>query len=97
MITVWSADRSATVAAYMWDDAANPWVSRTAGPDPAISWWTCTASIVADVPVLWRVRSAKPALRVVRTVSAEMAATTRATWSARSAGSIRTSGWSGSS
>ena len=37
VIIVWSAERSATVAAYMWEDAAKPWVSRTAGPDPATS------------------------------------------------------------
>ena len=33
--TVWSVDRSATVPANMWDDAANPWVSSTTGPTPS--------------------------------------------------------------
>ena len=36
-IAVWSVDRSATVLVNMWDDAANPWVSNTAGPDPLAS------------------------------------------------------------
>ena len=35
---VWSADRSATVAAHMCDDAPNPWVNSTTGPDPVASW-----------------------------------------------------------
>ncbi len=41
-ITVWSVARAGTVLANMWDEAANPCVSTTAGPDPVTCEWMCT-------------------------------------------------------
>ena len=98
-----AATTAGTVDANMWEDAANPCVSSTAGPSPVTSLWMCTPLILPVASDAGRPgpdvsdTSSSPLSGTNSCQKRERAATTAATWAASGPGvSVRSGDVGGS-